>query len=399
MRAIMSRHAPACLAALLLLAGCALPRPGGPDTAAGGLSRVAYSALPGWNVDEAVAGLPAFQRSCKVISVMPVDQALGGAGLADTLGGKAGDWRDACAAAESVPPDDAAAAQSFFQTWLVPYAASGTTRITGYYEPVYPGSEIRERGYVVPIYARPRDLVDANLAAFRDTTGKRRIVGRLRYGTMVPYYSRAEIEGGAIRRLAKVVAWVKNPVDAYMIQLQGAARLRLPDGTLIDLGFDGTNGRVYTPIGKLMVEKGYLKPDQVSIASIRAWLLAHPTAARGLMDANKNYVFFKRISGVPDGLGTPGALGVPLSPEGSAAVDAKTIPLGAPVFIATKTLARLTTAQDVDVGAHGTSALQVFFGLGSEAAARASAEAETGRIFVFLPRQAATSSSAKGASS
>jgi membrane-bound lytic murein transglycosylase A len=387
-------------AAIVLLAGCAMPPGGALQADHAGLTPVPYTKLPGWSVDAAVAGLPSFQRSCKVISVMPVDQTLGGSGAAGALGGKAGQWRAACAAAEAVPPDDAAAAQRFFETWLSPYAASGTTRITGYYEPVYPGSEIRERGYDVPIYGRPRNLVNANLSAFRDASGKRRIVGRLRYGTMVPYYTRAQIEGGEISRQAKVVAWVKNPVDAYMIQLQGAARLRLPDGTLIDLGFDGTNGRTYTPIGKLMVEKGYLKPDQVSITSIRAWLLAHPVEARGLMDANKNYVFFKRIRGVPDDLGTPGALDVPLAPEGSIAVDEKVIPLGAPVYVATKSFARLTTAQDIDVGAHGTSAAQIFFGIGNKAAARASAEDGTGHMFILLPRQpAATPPSAKGTSS
>ncbi len=386
--------------AITLLAGCALPPAGAPQADHAGLTPVPFATLPGWSVEAAVAGLPSFQRSCKVIAVMPVDQTLGGVGVAGALGGKAGQWRAACAAAEAVPPDDAAAAQHFFEAWMVPYAASGATRITGYYEPVYPGSEIRERGYDVPIYGRPRNLVNANLSAFRDSSGKRRIVGRLRYGTMVPYYTRAQIEAGEINREAKVVAWVKNPVDAYMIQLQGAARLRLPDGTLIDLGFDGTNGRTYTPIGKLMVEKGYLKPDQVSITSIRAWLLAHPVEARGLMDANKNYVFFKRIRGVPDDLGTPGALDVPLAPEGSIAVDEKAIPLGAPVYVATKSLARLTTAQDIDVGAHGTSAAQIFFGIGNEAAAQASAQDGTGRIFIFLPRQpAAAPTSAKGASS
>ncbi len=369
------------------LAGCAIK----PATTAAGpgsasLTPVAFKALPGWGPATAAAGLPGFVRSCRAIAVMPEDQSLGGDGVAGSLGGKAGLWRGVCAAARAVPPDDAGAAQKFFQTYFVPYQAGGSARISGYYEPVYAGSEVKLPGYDVPLYAKPRDLVAANLAGFHDSTGKQRIVGRLRYGKLVPYYSRARIETGAISHQAHVVAWLRDPVDAYMAEVQGAARLRLPDGTLIDLGFDGTNGRAYTPIGKLMVKQGDLAANDVSIQSISAWLRAHPAEAQGVMNANRNYVFFKRLHDVPDGLGAPGALGVPLTPEGSIAVDQKAIPLGAPVFVATKTFDRLTTAQDIDVGAKGAAAAQIFFGIGRNAAQMAGSTDEAGSLFVLLPR-------------
>jgi membrane-bound lytic murein transglycosylase A len=384
-------------AVTLLIAGCATRPPADTSGGQGGFTPVAYTALPGWGPQAAIAGLESFTRSCRAIDVMPEDQSLGGTGTAAAEGGKAGLWRNVCAAARAVPPDDAAAAQTFFQSNLIPYQASTAARITGYYEPVYAGSEVKLPGYDIPLYARPRNLVLANLSAFRDSTGKQRIVGRLRYGKLVPYYTRTRIESGAIARQAHVIAWLRDPVDAYMAQVQGSAELRLPDGTLIDLGFDGTNGRAYTPIGRLMVEKGYLAANDVSAPSISAWLRAHPAQASGLMDANKNYVFFKRVRDVPDGLGAPGALGVPLTPEGSIAVDEKAIPLGAPVFIATKTLDRLTTAQDIDVGAKGASAAQIFFGLGDRAAQRAGAMDEVGSLYVLLPRPVASPST--GASS
>lgn len=384
--------------ATLLLAGCALKPATDTTIGQSGFTPVSYAALPGWGPEAAIAGLDSFTRSCRAIDVMPEDQTLGGSGVAAAEGGKAGLWRGVCAAARAVPPGDAEAAQTFFQTYLTPYQASTTARITGYYEPVYAGSEVKLPGYDIPLYARPRNLVLANLSAFRDSTGKERIVGRLRYGKLVPYYSRARIESGAIAHQAHVIAWLRDPVDAYMAEVQGSAELRLPDGTLIELGFDGTNGRAYTPIGKLMVEKGYLAANDVSATSISAWLRAHPAEASGLMDANKNYVFFKRVRDVPDGLGAPGALGVPLTPEGSVAVDEKTIPLGAPVFIATKTLDRLTTAQDIDVGAKGAGAAQIFFGIGNRAAQRAGAMDETGSLFVLLPRPVAAAAST-GASS
>ncbi|MGC9269119.1 murein transglycosylase A [Acidiphilium sp.] len=373
----------------LLLAGCALKSPpvtGSDSPGTAGLTPVAFTALPGWGPAAAIAGLPGFVRSCRAIEVMPEDQPLGGDGVARARGGKAGLWRGVCAAARAVPPDDAAAAQRFFQTDFTAYRAAGTARITGYFEPVYAGSEVRLPGYDVPLYARPRNLVRANLAAFRDRTGKQRIVGRLRYGKLVPYYSRARIEGGAIAQQAHVIAWLRNPVDAYMAQVQGAARLRLPDGTLIDLGFDGTNGRGYTPIGKLMVQQHDLAANDLSIQTISTWLRAHPAQAPALMNANRNYVFFKRVRDVPDGLGTPGALGVPLTPEGSIAVDEKSIPLGAPVYVATPALDRLTTAQDIDVGAKGAAAAQIFFGIGHHAAQLAGAMDAAGSLFVLLPR-------------
>jgi membrane-bound lytic murein transglycosylase A len=377
---------------LLGLAGCAMKPAATTDASPGSaaLTPVAFTQLPGWGPAAAAAGLPGFVQSCRAIAVMPEDQSLGGDGVAGALGGKAGLWRGVCAAARAVPPDDAGAAQAFYQTFFTPYQAAGSARISGYYEPVYAGSEVKLPGYDVPLYAKPRDLVAVNLAGFHDSTGKQRLEGRLRYGKLVPYYSRARIEAGAIAQQAHVIAWLRDPVDAYMAEVQGAARLRLPDGTLIDLGFDGTNGRAYTPIGQVMVQQHDLAANDVSIQSISAWLRAHPAQAQGLMDANKNYVFFKRVDDVPDGLGTPGALGVPLTPEGSIAVDEKAIPLGAPVFVATKTLDRLTTAQDIDVGAKGASAAQIFFGIGQNAAQMAGAMDEPGTLFVLLPRPVAT---------
>jgi membrane-bound lytic murein transglycosylase A len=350
--------------------------------------------MPGWGAAAAAAGLPAFVQSCQSIAVMPEDQSLGGDGVAGALGGKAGLWRGVCAAARAVPPGNAQAAQAFFQTYLAVFRAVAGTRITGYYEPVYAGSAVRRPGYDVPLYAKPRDLIATHLAGFDDRTGKHRMVGRLRNGRLVPYYSRARIESGVISHRADVIAWLRDPVDAYMAEVQGAARLRLPDGALIDLGFDGTNGRAYTPIGKVMIKQGDLAANDISIQSISAWLRAHPAEAQGLMDTNKNFVFFKRVDDVPDGLGTPGALGVPLTPEASLAVDQKAIPLGAPVFVATKTLDRLTTAQDIDVGAKGAAAAQIFFGIGPNAAQLAGAMDEVGALFVLLPRPIAPAATA-----
>lgn len=384
----------------LLLSGCVIqpPATGASLPRSVGLHQVSLKSLPGWETASVETGLATFLRSCGVIQVLPEDQTLGGRGLAASLGGKAGQWRPVCAAARAVPPGNARAARAFFEAHFTVYEVSGVTRITGYFEPLYPGSEIRLPGYTVPIYGKPRNIVRADLGAFKPSLGRQEVVGRLRYGVLVPYYSRAQINEGAIIRDASVVAWLRNPVDAYMAQLQGSARLRLPDGTLIDIGFDGTNGRAYTPIGKLMVQKRYLPADDVSIDSIAAWLRTHPEEAAGLMDANKNYVFMKRISGVPTGFGAPGALGVPLTPTASVAVDPAAIPLGAPVFVLTRKADTLAVAQDIDVSAHGGSGAQIFCGVGRDARRLAAATHEDGRMFVFLPRSTPTVVTAEGAS-
>ncbi|HET9147333.1 MAG TPA: murein transglycosylase A [Acetobacteraceae bacterium] len=374
----------ACLALLpALLSACAQYPQQAPTKA--GLAPVAFSSLPGWNGQGAANALRAFVRGCRAIEIMPEDQKLGGSGLAARMGGQAGQWRPVCAVARAVPEGDAAAVR-FFQAYFIPYQAPEATSLSGYFEPVYDASEVKLPGYDVPVYGRPGDLVSVAGSRFGDKSAAP-MVGRLRYQKLVPYFSRAEIEDGSISGKAPVIAWLKNPVDAYMMQIQGAGRLRLPDGSTIELGFDGTNGRRYVPIGKLMVERGLLPPGDVSAPSISAWLKAHPEQARGIMDANPNYVFFKRIYDAPDDLGAPGALGVPLTPGISIAV-AKAIPLGTPVYVATDAPAfdRLTVAQDIDASAHGFGGADIFFGIGRQAAAQAAAMKREGRLYVLLPR-------------
>ena len=304
------------------LAGCKMPSA---ETGAGGNPDARYSAvsfkdLPGWSPARAEAGLVAFVRSCKVIEVMPMDRRLGGEGPVAGSGGRAGDWRAACAAARAVPPADPQAAEAFFEKNFQPYQATGQTRFSFYYEPSYPASRKHRRGYDVPLYGMPSDLVTASPAVF-DSSGKRvagkkasgrEVVGRIVYGKLVPYYTRAQIANGALGRDAPVIAWLRSPVDRYMLQIQGSGQLDLRDGKHITVGFAGTNGRPYTPIGRVMVRQGDLAADNVTADSISRYLRLHPKAARSLMNENENFVFFKRVVDVPKGLGAPGA---PRAPE------------------------------------------------------------------------------------
>jgi len=398
----------AVVAIAFLPAACALPKAGAPaSTATSNLAPVAFSALPGWSADRPTQALRAFLGSCLRIALLPPDQALGGSGLAATLGGKAGQWQDACAAARAVPPADEAAARQFFETRLQPYRLSEAGRsqalFTGYFEPTFRGSRTRGGVYQTPILTRPADLVTADLGAFSAKFGGRHVTGRMRNGHLVPYYDRFQIEHGALAHKGLTLLWMASPIDAYFLQIEGAGRIRLPNGGLVRVGYAGQNGRPYVPIGRLMIKRKLLAPNQISMQSIRAYLLAHPRRGRQLMDQNPSYVFFKEIVGLSADQGPLGALGVPLMPRRSVAIDRAFIPLGAPVFVATTDpathapLQRMMVAQDIGSGVKGPLRADIFFGWGANAEAAAGAMDAPGTLYVLLPRPAATASAATSA--
>jgi membrane-bound lytic murein transglycosylase A len=358
-------------AAAILLAGCAQPQvavtepPGSPM-----LSPVAITALPGWSSDNTSEALAAFIRGCKAIAVMPADQNLGGGGLGAPA--QAGLWQNGCNAAAAVRPGDDNAAKTFFATYFAAYQITATARITGYFEPEYAGSKNLAPGYKIPLYAKPADPDLADLP-------------------------RAAIDDGALNRQTPVTAYLADPVDAFMLQIQGSGRILLPNGNILRVGFDGQNGQPYTPIGRIMVADGDLAPNNVSFQTISAWLKSHPDQAPALMEQNPRYVYLKPLGALPDDLGAPGTLGVPLTAGRSLAVDKTDIPLGTPVFLATTdpvtgaAIDRLTIAQDTGGGIHGAEAADLFFGAGDQAEATAGSMQQSGILFLLLPRPAPTS--------
>jgi membrane-bound lytic murein transglycosylase A len=359
-----------CLAVpLALLAGCAAPPqavivqpPGAPPLAA-----VDFAVLPGWASDDTAAALTAFIRSCKTITVMPADQSLGGIGLSAQAGGQAGLWQNACAGAKAVVPDDEAAAKTFFQSYFTAYQINEPALITGYFEPEYPGAKNLSAADKVPLYAKPADPDLADLP-------------------------RAAIDDGALYRQAPVTAYLADPVDAFMLQIQGSGRVLLPDGSILRVGFDGQNGQPYVPIGRILVQDGDLPVGGVSYQTISAWLKANPGQARSIMEQNSRYVFMRPLGPLPDDQGAPGALGVPVTAGRTLAVDEADIPLGTPVYVATTDpvtnapLNRLTVAQDTGGGIHGAQAADLFFGAGPQAAAVAGRMQQPGNLFLLLPR-------------
>lgn len=401
--------------ALAALAGC-VQQPVAPRTAAPkhglALAPVAFAAVPGWREDRPSEAMPAFLAGCRALAAMPADQEMGGQGEAAARGGAPAQWRPACDAAQAVAPGDDAAARGFFEAWFQPYAVSDSGEpkataaqglYTGYFDPEVSGARSPGAGFNTPLLGRPADLVQVDLGDFVEDLRGRSIAGRVQDGRLAPYYDRAQIVGGVLARRRLELLWLADPVDAFILQIQGSGRVDLPGGKVVRVSYAGQNGRPYVPIGRVLADRGQIPLDQVSMQSIRAWLAAHPEQADEVMNQNPSYVFFREVDTLRPDQGPPGAMGVPLTPGRSAAVDRAFIPLGAPLFVATTDpvsgapMQRLVLAQDLGGAIRGPVRADLFFGWGREAEDRAGRMRQHGTQYLLLPRPPATTTAAVGA--
>lgn len=313
--------------------------------------------------------LTAFQTSCPQLTRRQ-DQS----GLA-----KAQDWAPLCAQAATLTPDQAAA---FFRDgfdWV--RVGNGKAFATGYYEPEIQGSRVPQPGYA-PIYMAPPDLVRCTRAD--GTTGRGRVDPT---GACIPYFSRADIEDGALANKGLEIAWAADPVDLFFVEIQGSGRVTFPDGTSIRIAYADQNGLPYTPIGKLLRDRGILPPGGASMQAIKDWIRANPDRGSELMRENASYIFFK----VLDGPGPVGALNVPVTARGTVAADPKFVPLGAPVYLAVDRPEAygLWVAQDTGGAIKGPNRFDTFWGSGPDATQIAGGMAANGVAYVLLPKGAA----------
>ncbi|MGH6991389.1 MAG: murein transglycosylase A, partial [Stellaceae bacterium] len=304
--------------------------------------------------------------------------------------GTVADWEAPCAAAARLPTGADAAARHFLRRWFRPYLAGNNGNpnglFTGYYEPLLQGARTQGGPDETPILRRPADLVMVALGLFRPEWRGDRIAGRVVNGRLVPYPTRAEIERGAIDAKKLALFWVRDPVAAFFLQIQGSGKVRLPDGQLVSVGYAGQNGRPYVSIGRLLVKRGELAKSAVSLASIKGWIAAHPVRGRALMDDNPSYVFFRIVKG-PTPIGAEGAA---LTPRRSLAVDRAFLPLGIPIWLDLEhgdtPMRRLVVAQDTGGAIRGPVRGDFYWGAGPEAARKAGGMIAHGRYFLFLPK-------------
>lgn len=343
--------------------------------------------LTGWEKADHKGALAAFRRSCKEILEegnafkRPV-----------TYGGKREDWVTVCKAAAK-----ARNARKFFEENFTALAVNDPVRpeglMTGYYEPESKGSLARGGAYQVPIYARPADLVAFDRAT-ADRVGLS--YGRHDKGKAKGYFTRAEIEDGALAGRGLELAWLADWADAFFMQVQGSGRVRLPDGRVARFSYAAKTGQPYTGIGGILVERGILPKDGMSMQALRGWIRDNPEAGRALMRENKSFVFFRPVEVEDEALGPPGAQKVQLTPLHSLAVDRSLWMFGTPVWIDTvaptgkgqalETFRELMIAQDTGTAIKGHVRGDVFWGAGERAALIAGHMKSPARMVVLLPK-------------
>ena len=377
------------LLTVLLLAACAPDQDSDrADSPPVSYKRTDLAGLPSWNSDRVSEALPALKRSCGKLRRQSDTDSIAPA----EIGGTVAAWRGACDALSRLSDGSGdGAVRDFLSTWFDAYevqAGKSDGLFTGYYEPELNGSLERRAGFETPLLAKPSDLVLVNLGDWRTGLRGERIAGRLRSGRLIPYESRSEIESGALGNNAETLVWLDDPIDAFFLHIQGSGRIRLDDGRVLRVGYDGHNGHIYYPIGRYLVDSGEIEREAVSLQTIRAWLHGHPDQMRGVMDRNPSYIFFRTINGD----GPIGAQGVALTAGRSLAVDRRYIPLGAPVWLdvdypdeSGRPLQRLVVAQDTGGAIKGGVRGDVFWGHGPTAAEKAGPMAASGRYYVLLP--------------
>lgn len=330
---------------------------------------VRAAAPPVMDEADARAALMAFRLSCAAIP------ATDPSGLTQKA-----DWAEPCAAAAAVPDGGAGA---FFRDRLQWIAVGGGKAFaTGYFEPEIAGSKGPVPGGA-PIYGVPADLTRGVLPDGK--TGRGRVDAAT--GQFVPYYTRAEIEDGALAGRGLELAWAVDPADLFFLEIQGSGRVRMTDGEVMRIGYADQNGRAYVAIGRLLRERGILAPGKAGMAEIRAWMAQNPDAGRALMRENGSKIFFRVLTGP----GPVGSMGVPVTARASVAVDPSFVPMGAPVRL---TLGQADTdhlwiAQDRGGAIKGANRFDTFWGAGAEAAARAGGLSAPGMAVIAIPRASA----------
>jgi len=345
--------------------------------------KVRWSNLPGWRADDVKQAWPAFLSSCRALRFRA-------------------EWSVPCTAAQTARASSAQDVRDFFERHFEPYSVqkeTGTLRedtglVTGYYEPLLMGARTPSAKFGTPLYSLPQDLLVVDLTSLYPELKGMRLRGRLEGNRVVPYYSREEIEASPTIVRGKEIVWVDSALDAFLLQVQGSGRVRLPNGETIRLQYAEQNGHPYRSIGRYLIDRGELTTAQATMPGIREWLAANPTRLQEVLNANPSVVFFQEEKLDDPGVGPKGAQGVPLTAERSIAVDPSSIPLGAPVFLdatfpaSDRPLQRLVVAQDTGGAIRGAVRADYFWGSGSAAGELAGRMRQTGRMWLLWPKGA-----------
>jgi membrane-bound lytic murein transglycosylase A len=357
------------------------------------LEPVSFEALAGFAEDDALAGFRAFKAVAEAL--------IGGCPPLRAARPASVGLREGARAALALESSDAAAARKFFTTQFRAYRVVANARrgfLTGYYEPHVRGSLTRRPEFTAPILARPADLVtfaagEAPPGFDPALTGAQRLAE-----AKLPYPDRAAIEDAGQNPLL----WLADPVEVFLVQVQGSARVELTDGRVVRLVYDGRNGQPYTSIGRLLISSGEIAESEMSLARLKSWLRANGLRpgerACELMRRNRSYVFFRVEEAFRSEEGPIGGAGIPLHPLRSIAVDRTIWSYGTPFWIEAalpwqsetpSPFRRLMIAHDTGSAILGPARADLFFGGGEEAGARAGAIRHAADFLVLLPAREA----------
>lgn len=308
-----------------------------------------FSQLDGWAEDDHAAALAAFLGTCGDL--------------------KDPDWTALCRAARAQPPEGARAFfELFFRPVLVEDGAPAL--FTGYFEPELRGARRRSARYRYPVYRMPPEARQADMWLPR----------------------RDILDSGVMEARGLEIAWVDDPVELFFLQIQGSGRIRLPDGSMIRVGYGGANGHPYRSVGQELVRRGVYNAHQVSAQVIKSWVRRNPVEGRELLYHNPSYVFFREVRRVAASKGPLGAMNRSVTPMRSIAADPAYTPLGAPVWVekdGEMPLRRLMIAQDTGSAIKGAQRADIFVGTGDAAGETAGTMKDPGRMVLLLPIQRA----------
>lgn len=351
-----------------------------------------WSDLPGWLQDDQLAAFRTFLVSCKTILASRAAKAADDKVLGSSL-------REPCREAGHIKSPDLAQARAFFERHFVPLRISkiddAAGFVTGYYEPIVEGARERSETYNVPVYRRPSNLfVRGQTQAALSLPNKGDVFRKIGRRKLVPFYDRGEIEDGAIAGRGLEVAWLKSQTDLLFLQIQGSARVKLNEGGTLRLNYEAHNGFPYTPVGRVLIERGIVPREQMSMQRIRQWMEDNPFGAGELRRQNRSYVFMRKVDlGEKDE--AVGAQGVQLTPWRSIAVDRFLHVYGTPFYISGDLpiesdkpgpFARLMIGQDTGSAIVGPARADLYFGAGAEAAKVAGRLRHPAQFAMLVPK-------------
>lgn len=359
------------------------------------LKSASFKQLPGWDSADTRVSLKTFLTSCKTLLRQNPQKSVG----SEHIPLQAKDWSLACRAAQSIDVTSIEDSKTFFERWFSPVEFYNGKRLpgvfTGYYVPTIKGSLVKTPQYSVPLYGLPNDLVQVQVHLFNPKLKREKIIGRVVRHELTPYFTREQINQGAIKNTAPVLAWIHSPIDRNFLEIEGSGTIELDNGQHVLVGYAAENGAKYTSIASVLIKKGLFTKETASTKNIRNYLKAHSGEMDKTLNQNQSFVFFRVVK---DGFAV-GAQGVPLTPGYSLAVDRAWIPLGAPVWLSTKqpdkdmdkqkSLKRLMVAQDTGGAIRGAVRGDIYYGPGKTAKELSNHMKHMGHYWLLMPKSIA----------